>query len=185
MSNSYAQPIFRTAELADGLSIVDQLLGLADTSGLEVDFEARARSQQDLDPLFAALPAADRWTEENGDGLSATANSSSPHLPAWLQSWGMAPDIVPALLPAVGGIPAALRWDFAGWPEAPEAGLGGGGSRGAFVTLCMNVRDLDLTEPSADHTVFVHVKQFEAERAPWLAARVGCRVIGDLVMAPH
>lgn len=64
-------------------------------------------------------------------------------------------------------------------------GLGVGGYRGAFVTLCLNSRDLDLEVPATDHTVFVHVKQFEAERAPWLAAQVGLQVIGDLVMAPY
>ncbi|MGW7274288.1 hypothetical protein ACWGH5_27625 [Streptomyces sp. NPDC054864] len=185
MSNSYAQPILRTTELAVGLGIVEQLLNLADTSDLEVDFEARSRSKQALGPLLDVLPTADCWTEEDGDTPSDRANTSPPHLPAWLQSWSMAPDIVPSLLSAVGDTPAALRWDFSGWPEAPEVGLGAGGSRGAFVSLCMNVRDLDLTEPAADHTVFVHVKQIEAERAPWLAARVGCRVIGDLVIAPH
>ncbi|MEU1333101.1 hypothetical protein [Streptomyces sp. NPDC005865] len=169
MSNSYAQPIHRTAELSDGLRIVEQLLALADTSHLEVDFEARARSEQVLQPLIAALPEAERWAGED----------------VWLRGWSMSPDIVPSVLAAVGDTPAALRWDFSGWPEAPEAGLGPGGTRGAFVTLCMNARDLDLMEPAADHTVFVHVKQVEAERAPWLAARVGCRVIGDLVMAPH
>lgn len=185
VSNSYAQPILRTTELAEGLRIVEQLLNLADTSDLEVDFEARARSKHALKPLLDVLPTADCWTEEDGDGQPSSANAASPHLPAWLQSWGMAPDIVQSLLPVVGDTPATLRWDFSGWPEAPEVGLEVGGTRGAFVTLCMNVRDLDLMEPAADHTVFVHVKQVEAERAPWLAARVGCRVIGDLVMAPH
>ncbi|WP_239149643.1 hypothetical protein [Streptomyces sp. SID12501] len=64
-------------------------------------------------------------------------------------------------------------------------GLDIGGTRGAFMTLCTNVRDLDLKEPATDHTVFVHVKQIEAERAPWLAAQVGLTVIGDRVMAPY
>lgn len=62
---------------------------------------------------------------------------------------------------------------------------GYGGTRGAFVTLCVNARDLELEEPATDHTVFVHVKQIEAERAPWLAAQVGLQVIGDLVMTPY
>jgi hypothetical protein len=53
------------------------------------------------------------------------------------------------------------------------------------VTLCMHVRDLELEEPAPDHTVFVHVKEIEAERAPWLAAQVGLSVIGDLEMAPY
>ncbi|MFI5569314.1 hypothetical protein ACIA6T_18595 [Streptomyces sp. NPDC051740] len=85
----------------------------------------------------------------------------------------------------VGDSPATVRWDFTGWPEAPEAGLGAGGARGAFVTLCTHVRDLELEEPSTDHTVFVHVKQAEAERAPWLAAQAGLTVIGGLEMAPY
>jgi len=96
-----------------------------------------------------------------------------------------APDVVAPLVQATGAEPGAVRWDFAGWPAAPEAGLGVGGARGAFVTLCLNARDLDLAEPAIDHTVFVHVKQVEAARAPWLAARVGQRVIGELVMAPY
>ncbi|WUD70692.1 hypothetical protein OG937_02840 [Streptomyces sp. NBC_00510] len=53
------------------------------------------------------------------------------------------------------------------------------------MTLCVNARDLELEEPATDHTVFVHVKQIEAERAPWLAAQVGLQVIGDLVMTPY
>ncbi len=62
---------------------------------------------------------------------------------------------------------------------------GGGRHPRAFVTLCAHARDLDLEEPAADCTVFVHVKQAEAERAPWIAAQAGLRVIGDLVMAPY
>lgn len=55
------------------------------------------------------------------------------------------------------------------------------------MTVCMNARDLDICfvkEPAPDHTLYVHVKQVEAERAPWLAAQVGLRVIGELEMAP-
>ncbi|MFD8061306.1 hypothetical protein ACFXA0_03665 [Streptomyces cyaneofuscatus] len=68
-------------------------------------------------------------------------------------------------LGARGGSPATVRWDFMGWPAA-EVGLGAGGARGPFVTLCVNARDLGVEEPATDHTVFVHVKQVEAERAP-------------------
>ncbi|MGK5446319.1 hypothetical protein [Streptomyces radiopugnans] len=93
--------------------------------------------------------------------------------------------MVETFLRAVGDSPATVRWDFNAWSEAPEVGLGVGGARGAFVTLCVHARDLYLEEPAADHTVFVHVKQIEAERAPWLAAQVGLRVIGGLVMAPY
>jgi hypothetical protein len=185
MSNSYAQPILKTPELADALQVVERLLEIADTTELEVDFEARIFSEHALTPLLDLLPEADHWSEQDEEVSSDGRDDPSTHLPLWLRSCGMPPEVTGPLLAAVGESPAAVRWDFTGWPEAPEIGLGIGGSRGAYVTLCVNARDLDLNEPATDHTVFVHVKQVEAERAPWLAARVGLGVIGDLVMSPH
>lgn len=117
--------------------------------------------------------------------LIQEGDDPSEHLPIWLRAWAMPPETVEPFLKAVSDSPATVRWDFTGWPDAPQLGLGEGGTRGAFVTLCVNVRDLELEEPATDHTVFVHVKQIEAERAPWLAAQVGLTVIGDLVMAPY
>ncbi|SCF72628.1 hypothetical protein GA0115259_101622 [Streptomyces sp. MnatMP-M17] len=95
----------------------------------------------------------------------------------------MDPEAVDCFLAAAGDVPAMVRWDFDGWPAAPEIGLGPGGTRGAYVTVCVNARDLYLEEPATDHTVYVHVKQIEAHRAAWLAAQVGLEVIGELHMA--
>jgi hypothetical protein len=131
------------------------------------------------------LPNAEWWAEGHMDGSSAKGDDPSGHLPVWLRSWAMSPETVGAFLDALNNSPATVRWDFTGWPAAPEVGLGVGGARGAFLTLCVNARDLELEEPATDHTVFVHVKQVEAERAPWLATQVELRVIGGLVMAPY
>lgn len=185
MSNSYAQPVLRTTDLSAGLQIVQQLLAIADLRDLEVDFEARVSSTDVLAALLELIPDAEWWAEGDRDGSSDKRDDPAAHLPIRLRGWAMSPETVEPFLKAVGESPASVRWDFNAWPEAPEVGLGVGGTRGAFVTLCVNVRDLDLTEPSTDHTVFVHVKQVEAERAPWLAAQVGLGVIGDLVMAPY
>ncbi|MFF7470404.1 hypothetical protein [Streptomyces sp. NPDC008092] len=185
MSNSYAQPILRTPDLSEGLRIVDRLLGIADLRDLEVDFEVLISSAHILSALLELLPNAEWWSERDGGGSSAKGDNPSAHLPVRLKSWAMPTGTVDAFLDALGGSPATVRWDFAGWPAAPEVGLGVGGARGAFVTLCVHARDLELEEPAADHTVFVHVKQVEAERAPWLAAQVGLSVIGDLVMATY
>jgi hypothetical protein len=184
MSNSYAQPIFRTADLSEGLRIVEQLLAIADLRDLEVDFDARVSSADVLTALLEVLPRAS-WFGEEGTGDSSEGDDPWAHLPVRLRGFGQPPEKVQPFLNAVGGSPATVRWDFMGWPEAPEIGLGVGGARGAFVTLCMHVRDLELEEPAPDHTVFVHVKEIEAERAPWLAAQVGLSVIGDLEMAPY
>ncbi|MFB7087471.1 hypothetical protein [Streptomyces sp. NPDC056296] len=185
MSNSYAQPILRTADLAVALRVIQQLLGIADTTELDIDYEARISSAPSLTALMELLPDTDWWAEGERDGSSADGDDPLMHLPVRLQSWAMPPALVAPLLRATGRDPATVRWDFSGWPEAPALGLGAGGPRGAFVTLCLNSCDLDLDEPATDHTVFVHVKQVEAERAPWLAAQVGLQVIGELVMAPH
>ncbi|MEW2158499.1 hypothetical protein AB0950_24975 [Streptomyces sp. NPDC007189] len=185
MSNSYAQPILRTADAGEALCTVARLLEVADTSELEVDYEAVVSSASALTRLLKLLPCADWWAEGGRGGSSQDGVDPVACLPVRVRSWGHCADVVVPLVRASGSEPAAVRWDFAGWPVAPEVGLGVGGSRGAFVTLCLNARDLDLEHPAADHTVFVHVKQVEGARAPWLAARVGQRVIGELVMAPY
>lgn len=78
-----------------------------------------------------------------------------------------------------------VRWDFDVWPAAPEVKLCRGGTRGAYITLAPRALDLHLDEPADVHTVFVHERQAEAERASWLAAtQAGLRVIGELVVAP-
>ncbi|WP_330288241.1 hypothetical protein [Streptomyces sp. NBC_00576] len=185
MSNSYAQPILRTANLSEGLRIVEQLLGIADTSELEIDVDVQVSSTPSLSTLMELLPNADWWAKGDSDGSKEYGDDPTAHLPIRMRGWAMSPDIVEPFIKSLGDSPAAVRWDFEGWPEAPEVGLGYGGSRGSFVTLCVNARDLDLEKPATDHTVFVHVKQVEAKRAPWLATQVGLTVIGDLEMAPY
>jgi len=185
VANSYAQPVLRTADISEALRIVERLLAIADLTGLEVDFDARVSSPRSLSQLLTLLPDADWWAVGGRDGASGTGNDPLACLPVWLRSWAEAPEVVRPLLKAVGDSPATVRWDFNAWPEAPELGLGVGGTRGAFVTLCVHARDLDLEEPTADHTVFIHAKQIEAERIPWLADQVELQVIGDLVMAPY
>lgn len=185
MANSYAQPVLRTTDLSEGLRVVEQLLAIADLRELEIDYEARVSSTSTLTPLLEVLPRATWYAEDDSDASSEAGDDPSAHLPIRVRAWAADPETVGAFLASLHDTPATVRWDFRGWPAAPEVGLDIGGSRGAFVTLCVNVRDLDLEQPATDHTVFVHVKQIEAERAPWLAAQIGLQVIGDLVMAPY
>ncbi|MGW1181531.1 hypothetical protein ACWD7Y_01270 [Streptomyces drozdowiczii] len=185
MSNSYAQPILRTADLSEALRAVDGLLGIADLGNLEIDYEALISSPVALEGLLGLLPYGTWYAKGDEDASSEAGNDPAAHLPIRWSSWAESPETVPGFLAALNDTPATVRWDFSGWPPAPEVGLGGGGTRGAFVTLCMNVHDLELEQPAADHMVYVHVKQIEAERAPWLAEQVGLRVIGDMVEAPY
>ncbi|WP_432250541.1 hypothetical protein ACRAR1_28115 [Streptomyces sanyensis] len=185
MSNSYARPILRTGDLAEALRVVWQLLELADTRGVEVDLEAVARTPAELARLTNVVPEAD-WSARGpgSPGSSREGGTTADHLPVFLSAWSRPLHTAEEFLAAAGGAPAMVRWDFDGWPAAPEVKLGRGGTRGAYITLAAHAHDLYLDEPADVHTVFVHVKQVEAERAPWLAAQVGLRVIGELVEAP-
>ncbi|MET7649363.1 hypothetical protein [Streptomyces sp. NPDC005486] len=185
MSNSYAQPILRTADLSEALGIVERLLGIANLQDLEIDFDGLVFSADVLAPLLELLPHAQWYAKGDTGGSSEKGDDPSAHFPVRFRAFAEEPEMVGPFLDAVGDSLATVRWDFMGWPEAPEVGLGTGGTRGAFVTLGVNVRDLDLKESSTDYTVWVHVKYVEAKRAPWLAAQVGLSVIGDLVMAPY
>ncbi|MDR3080136.1 MAG: hypothetical protein LBV60_04280, partial [Streptomyces sp.] len=61
MSNSYAQPILRTADLSEGLRVVQSLLEIADLSALEVDFDTRISSPRSLSGVLTLLPDAEWW----------------------------------------------------------------------------------------------------------------------------
>ncbi|MFI9721994.1 hypothetical protein ACIHFE_20415 [Streptomyces sp. NPDC052396] len=137
------------------MGVAMRLREFADTSSLEVDFDERFSSTEALEPLIELLPEAEWWSDGIGHGSSGHGDRPSDHLPVRLQSWCMSPDAVGDLLAAVGKSPATVRWDFSGWPEAPDV-----------------------------QTVFVHVKQVEAKGAGWLTAQVGLRVTGNSVMAP-
>ncbi|WP_328401072.1 hypothetical protein OHS70_26050 [Streptomyces sp. NBC_00390] len=185
MSNSYAQPILRTGDLTEALRVVRLLLELAETSSVEVDLEAVARTPQELKRLAEVVPEADWWAYGPGrSGSSREGGTAADCLPVFLSDWCRPIHMAEVFLAAAGTASAMVRWDFNGWPAAPEVNLERGGTRGAYVTLATHAHDLYLYEPADVHTVFVHVKQYEAERAPWLAAQVGLRVIGELAMAP-
>ncbi|MDX2817547.1 hypothetical protein PV410_34300 [Streptomyces sp. PA03-5A] len=186
MSNSYAAPILRTGDLAEALRVVHDLLELADTGGMTVDFETIAHSAEDLASILNVAPGAEWYAYGIGRAVRSGKGElvAADHLPVYLTDWCRSTSEVEVLLDASGRAPAIARWDFSAWPAAPEVGLGRCGDRGAYVTLTVNAHDLYLDEPGVLHTVFVHVKKFEAERARWLARQVGQRMIGPLIMAP-
>ncbi|WP_239149642.1 hypothetical protein [Streptomyces sp. SID12501] len=112
MSNSYAQPILRTADLSEGLRIVEQLLRIADLRALEVDFDVRVSSTEVLSPLLELMPDADWWAEGGRDGSSDEGADPAACLPIRLRGWAMPPEAVEPFLRAVGDNPASVRWDF-------------------------------------------------------------------------
>ncbi|MET8244853.1 hypothetical protein ABZV31_10800 [Streptomyces sp. NPDC005202] len=67
----------------------------------------------------------------------------------------------------------------------PGAGLGLITQKYAYLTLSVHSRDIYQDEPSADHTVHVHVRgEQDLARIHWLAAQAGGRFTGRTESAP-
>ncbi|WP_367048322.1 hypothetical protein [Streptomyces sp. Je 1-332] len=78
MSNSYAQAVLRTTNVAEALRVAGRLLALADTGGLEVDFEALVSTTRELERLTKVMPDADWWSYgADRHGSSRTGDSPS------------------------------------------------------------------------------------------------------------
>jgi hypothetical protein len=93
-----------------------------------------------------------------------------------LQVTGLGP--VEELVTTVGPDSAVLTWNIWGWPEVPELGLGPDFKHG-HIGLTLNASDLYGDEPAEWHTVFVHTRKHEPQRAEWLAGLVGLAVVGQ------
>ena len=59
----------------------------------------------------------------------------------------------------------------------PELGLGEE-YKYAELQIACNSRDIHGEAWAAEHTVFIHARPGDDERAAWLAAQVGARVVG-------
>lgn len=105
MSNSYARPILRTTDLAAAMRVVQQLLVIADTSELEVDFEARISSVPTMTALMGLRPDTDWWAEGDRRGSSESGDDPLAHLPVRVRSWALPPQLLDPLIRATGGAP--------------------------------------------------------------------------------
>ncbi|MFE5853091.1 hypothetical protein ACFQ61_07715 [Streptomyces sp. NPDC056500] len=88
MSNSYAQAVLRTAGLAEALRVADQLIDLADTRQLEVDFEAVVHRADELERSAKVMPDVNWWPRGPGrSGSSRDGDSAFECLPVVLSRW--------------------------------------------------------------------------------------------------
>ncbi|WUD70379.1 hypothetical protein OG937_45375 [Streptomyces sp. NBC_00510] len=85
-------------------------------------------------------------------------------------------DVLGRFLPLVAsGARGQLAWMGLSWPAVPELGLDVEYAR-TGVQMCIN--STAEHEPAVGHTVYVHVRRGEDERAHHLAHQVGQAVIG-------
>ncbi|BBC36073.1 hypothetical protein SGFS_073670 [Streptomyces graminofaciens] len=187
MSNSRAAAVLTTPDLAEALHAVRTLLGLADLSQAEVDFEATLRTPQALTRVLRLMPDL-KWRALAGEEHGSSESGADPLvcLPVSVHDWCHPLDLAEPFIAALGRDSAGVRWDLNGWPEVPEAGLCLITQKYAYLTLSVNSRDLYQDEPAPDHTVYVHVRDvgLDLDRVEWLAARAGGRFEGKVELSP-
>ncbi|MDX3539322.1 hypothetical protein PV721_34360 [Streptomyces sp. MB09-01] len=187
MGNSDAAAVLTTSDLDGAMRAVRTLLDVADTADGEVDFEAVVRSPDVLGRVGQVLPGLVWWSMAGkADGSSEAGDDPADCLPIRVFDWCRPLESAEPFIAALGPDPAAVRWDLAGWPEAPEAGLERVSQKYAYLTLSVNSRDLYQDDLSPDHTVHVHVRNavHDTARIRWLADRVGGRFTGRVESAP-
>ncbi|MER6912373.1 hypothetical protein ABT354_11945 [Streptomyces sp. NPDC000594] len=174
MSNSLAAAVLTTPDPDEAMRAVRTLLEIAEDPP-EVDLEALIRTPGTLERVREVLPGLE-WSSEAGGRRASWETGEDPaaHLPLQVLDWSRPLDRVEPFIEAMGAECAAIRWDLAGWPEVPGAGLDRVSQKHAYLTLSLNCRDLYQSEPSGDHTVHVHVASLSHRaRIEWLAGQVG------------
>ncbi|TDD31788.1 hypothetical protein E1286_44440 [Nonomuraea terrae] len=186
MSNSTAAAVLTTDDLAEAIRAVHTLLGIADVSQAEVDFEAVIRSSDVLARARHVLPDLEWWASADKEhGSSEVGDDPANCLPIRVFDWCRPLDRAEPFIAALGPDPAAVRWDLNAWPAVPEAGLEDVSQKYAYLTFTVNSRDLYQNELSQDHTVHVHVRSGDqTARVQWLANQVGGRFAGRVELAP-
>lgn len=169
MGNTHAWPVLRTMDLAEALTLAEKLLSAASWySPSACHLKAWARDDDELRRLTEALPGTEVSWYGKGHGdfpanvsLGATAFAQAGEA---LRTWA---DITRCY----------VLWHDLKWPAVPELGLGEEYKYAELQVAC-NSHDIHCEEWAAEHTVFVHARPGHDERAAWLAARVGARVVG-------
>ncbi|MEV0093792.1 hypothetical protein [Streptomyces sp. NPDC050738] len=161
--------MLRTTDLAEALTLAEKLLSVAFWYRENACYlDAWARNDDELRRLTGAHPGAEiRWSGgRDGSfpanvslGVQAVAQAGSA-----LRAWS---DITRSY----------VLWHDLKWPAVPELGLGQEYKYAELQVAC-NSHDIRCEEWAAEHTVFIHARPGQDERAAWLAAQVGTRVVG-------
>ncbi|MFJ6566372.1 hypothetical protein ACIQNU_03050 [Streptomyces sp. NPDC091292] len=169
MGNTRAWPVLRTTDLAEALTLAEKLLSVAlwyRADGCYLD--AWARDEDELRRLTEAHPGARVGWDGQADGEFPVAVSLS--VPDFAQAGG-------ALRTWADITRCYVLWHDLKWPAVPELGLDVE-YKYAELQIASNSHDIYCNEWTAEHTVFIHARPGHDERAAWLAARAGARVVG-------
>ncbi|WP_143681504.1 hypothetical protein [Actinacidiphila glaucinigra] len=168
MGNTRAWPVLRTTNLGEALSLAERLLSVASWRDPTSFLHASASSDDDLLRLTAALPGAEIESRGKGGvglpvsflGYARTFAEAGEALRTWA-------DVTQCY----------LLWSDMKWPAVPELGLGEE-YKYAELEIACHGSDIHCFDWAAEHTVFVHSRPGDDDRAAWLAAQVGAGVVG-------
>ncbi|MBP0451386.1 hypothetical protein J5Y04_17800 [Kitasatospora sp. RG8] len=190
MSTSNAIPVLRTPDLRSAYQAAQRILDLAiPMDRFNISAEAQARTLAEAQRMAAAFPDARLCTEdpyrpESHDDVRrmvvAGDEGVSAALPVVLvienQPVG---SIEERFLDMIGSGPAYVDWDYFSWPAVPELGLDVR-NKDAYVQIVFNCHGVGREVPASDHTVYIHFREGDVERAEWLARQAGLQPIGPV-----
>ncbi|MFD7907956.1 MULTISPECIES: hypothetical protein [unclassified Kitasatospora] len=190
MSNSNALPVLRTPDLPTAYRAVKRLLNLAiPMDSFNVSAETEALTLAEAQRMAAAFPTAtiapdDPYRPESNDDVRRMVVAGDPDVAALLPVSLILErlpvgSIEEAFFGVAGSGPGSIDWDCFSWPAVPELGLAVR-NKDAYVQIALNSRDVFRDVPAEDHTVFVHFRQGDVERAEWLARQAGLQPVGPV-----
>ncbi|MEV7772579.1 hypothetical protein [Kitasatospora sp. NPDC086791] len=188
MSTSRALPVLRTPDRYALHDTARLLLDFTEPWGdVSVDAHALGMTSAEARQVLETIPgsrvsASDRTRPESSAEIRALFETGDPRLDelapfdvdVFDRPLGSVED---RFLDLVGSGPAALYWSGFAWPAAPELGLKPR-AKDARLQIVLNSRAADFDRPAEDHTLFIHFRSGDLERAEWLARQAGLAPVG-------
>ncbi|MFF2748153.1 hypothetical protein ACFVVA_21715 [Kitasatospora sp. NPDC058048] len=189
MSTSHVLPVLRTTNRWVAYDAAQRLLGITvHRHSTEANAYADELTAAEARRLFEAFPdhvhPGGQERTVGTDELRRLLAAGDPRVDA-LAPFGFQLDERPAgsiedrFLALLGSSPASLSWDGFAWPAAPELGLDVR-AKDAGVQIALSSDNVDFDRPADDHTLFIHFRQGDVERAEWLARQVGLAPVGPV-----
>ncbi|MFD8751475.1 hypothetical protein ACFV0O_10925 [Kitasatospora sp. NPDC059577] len=188
MSTSRALPVLRPPDRQALHDTARLLLDFTEPWGrVSVDCHALGMTSAEARQVLEAFPGSwvspsDRTHPESSAEVRALFETGDPRVdelaPFDVDVFERPPGSVEErFLGIVGSGPAALYWGGFAWPAVPELDLKPR-AKDAHLQIVLNSRNADFDRPSEDHTLFIHFRSGDLERAEWLARQAGLTPVG-------
>ncbi|MEV7185406.1 hypothetical protein [Kitasatospora sp. NPDC093102] len=189
MSTSNVLPVLRTTNRWAAYEAAQRLLGITvHRRSTEVHAYADELTAAEARRLFEAFPEhvypGNQERNVGHDEVRRLLATDDPRVDA-LAPFSFQLDEQPVgsiedrFLGLRGSSPASLSWTGFAWPAVPELGLELR-SKDAKVQIALNSSNVDFDRPSDGHTLFIHFRAGDVERAEWLARQVGLTAVGPV-----